>query len=42
MLEHYRKLIADEIQKIDDEIKLHEIYVMALMATSKKGDGENE
>lgn len=32
MNEYYRELIGQTIQKIDDEMKLHEIYVMALMA----------
>lgn len=31
MKDYYRKLITDLLPKITDEMKLHEIYVLALM-----------
>lgn len=37
MKDYYRKLIIDLLPKITDEMKLHEIYVLALMNA-----GENE
>lgn len=31
MKDYYRKLITELLPKITDEMKLHEIYVLALM-----------
>ncbi len=33
--EYYRKLIAELLPQIKDEIKLHEIYVLALMEVTE-------
>lgn len=38
MKDYYRKLITDLLPKISDELKLHEVYVLALMYAD---NGEN-
>lgn len=37
MKDYYRKLIADLLPKITDEMKLHEIYVLVLMNVEEVG-----
>lgn len=39
MKEYYRKLIIELLPKINDEFKLHEIYVLALINVGEDGAG---
>lgn len=37
MKDYYRKLITELLPKINDEMKLHEVYVLALKCADKGG-----
>lgn len=42
MKDYYRKLITELLPKVNDELKLHEIYVLVLMNVEEKGGADNE
>lgn len=38
MKDYYRKLIAELLPKVNDELKLHEIYVLVLVNAGEGGE----
>lgn len=39
MKDYYRKLITELLPKVNNELKLHEIYVLALVNAGESGEG---